>query len=113
MKMILLFVIACGSASSSTKSDGAAASNDGQRAALDETLGTLTRAAGAFEMEHGRCVQSIEDVASPAPKDPWGNDVAFMPASEENPKSAFVSAGADGQLLTEDDVTATVHCSSR
>ncbi len=44
------------------------------------------------------------------PVDPWGNGIAFMPASEDNSASQFVSAGPDGALLTDDDISARAPC---
>ena len=80
------------------------------KAKAHEMLDALTHAAGEYEMKNGHCPAGIDDVAQPAPLDPWGHAIAFMPASPDNPSNAFVSAGPDGELLTPDDIVARVEC---
>jgi len=72
-------------------------------------LEALATRAVAFETEHGRCISAVTDVEQPAPSDPWGHPIAFMPAGETGP-AAFVSAGPDGELLSADDVSVRVTC---
>ncbi len=108
--------LSCASAPTTvTAADASAAAAGGPdlRAAAKAQLGDLAHAASAFEMQNGHCPGGVEDVAQPAPNDPWGNPIAFMPAGPENPTTAFISAGPDGQLLTADDITAPVNCSER
>ena len=76
-------------------------------------LTSLATLAVGYETEHGRCLGAITDVATPAPVDPWGQPVAFMPPSPESPRAAVVSSGPDQTLLTDDDIAVPVSCSSR
>ena len=57
--------------------------------------------------------RAIGDIATPAPVDPWGQPIAFMPPSPESPRAAVVSSGPDQTFLTDDDIAVPVSCSSR
>jgi hypothetical protein len=110
----LIAACACGHATKTTATAPREASADtaAQIVKAKEELGELAKRVGEFEMKNGHCPNGMHDIgAEPAPKDPWGNDVAYMPASPENPTNAFVSAGPDGQLLTSDDITVRAECS--
>lgn len=85
-----------------------AAGGDG-RAAAREQLGELAHAASAYAVANNQCAQSIDQIAQPAPLDPWGNPIALMQSPESG--TAFVSSGPDGQLLTDDDITVRADCS--
>lgn len=88
-------------------------SSDGPVDATRAQLTSLATLAVGYETEHGRCLGAIADVATPAPVDPWGQPIAFMPPSPETPRAAFVSSGPDQTLLTDDDIAVPVSCSSR
>jgi hypothetical protein len=103
---------ACASAGAVADGGGPAATattGDDRVTAARGQLEALATRAVAFETEHGRCISAVTDVEQPAPSDPWGHPIAFMPAGEAGP-AAFVSAGPDGELLSADDVSVRVTC---
>lgn len=119
-----LLLSTCSCASTPSASDPAAPSSTGDdatkvaaaRAQLDE----LGSAWSSYSFAVGRCPQSVDDLVHPpvgapliaaAPVDPWGQPIAFMPASEENSTPQLVSAGPDGELLTSDDLKTRASCS--
>lgn len=77
------------------------------RARLDELASAWT----AFTFANGRCPGSLDEISSSsAPTtDPWGQPLALMPPSAEA-AGQIVSAGADGELLTGDDLAVTIRC---
>jgi hypothetical protein len=100
-------------ATSSPSGSSSSSSSDDPVGATRAQLTSLATLAVGYETEHGRCLGAITDVVTPAPVDPWGQPIAFMPPSPENPRAAFVSSGPDQTLLTDDDVAVPVSCSSR
>ena len=84
------------------------------RAQLDE----ITSAWSSYTFAVGRCPQTVDDLVAPpggepflakAPVDPWGNAYATMPGTD-GAATQIVSAGPDGELLTEDDIAARATC---
>src|SRR5688572_19252080 len=119
--IVFTLSIACASTPSDSASTGATSSAGDDAAKREQTkatLGELTRAVSAFDVQNNRCPTSVEELMrdgliASVPNDPWGNPVAFMPPSDDNPGNAFVSGGPDGQLLTADDITVNVSCTTR
>jgi hypothetical protein len=120
--LVLVFVTACASAPAAKNPTPSSSTPGNAKSAALASLGELTKAANAYSMAVGHCPQSIDDLVHPptgspfiasVPKDPWGHDIAIMPATKENPTSAFVSAGPDGELLTDDDVSLPIQCDAR
>lgn len=104
---------ACGSTSAAKDVAGAANAAEGgadMKAAAKAQLESLASAATAFETANGHCPNTVEEVSTPPPNDPWGSPIAFMPKGPENPQSAFVSSGPDKELLTADDIAVPVTC---
>ena len=107
---VLLMLAGCASAGTIGAANGTAAAEGGDlRKAARDQMGELAHAASAYGVANNQCAQSIDQIASPAPVDPWGNPIALMNSPESG--TAFVSGGPDGQLLTEDDITVGAPCS--
>lgn len=120
--LALVLLAGCASAPKTATTTSTAPAPANAKSAALASLGELTKAANAYSMAVGHCPQSIDDLVHPptgspfitsVPKDPWGHDIAIMPATKENPTSAFVSAGPDGELLTDDDVSLPIQCDAR
>ena len=115
---VALPLCACAAVTTSPSAT-ASATGDANREQTLTQLGELTHAAAGFEAVFGRCPLSVAELRNPpsggalftsSELDGWGHPIAFMPASEENPASAFVSGGPDGALLTTDDVSLASPC---
>ncbi len=106
---LLALLSGCASAPSTTSATASTADGADLKKAARDQMGELTHAASAYAVANNACAQSIDQIAQPAPVDPWGNPIALMKSPETG--SAFVSSGPDGELLTDDDITVSAPCS--
>jgi Type II secretion system (T2SS), protein G len=99
--------------------ESAGADSSAKIAAARAQLDEITSAWSSFSFSFGRCPQGIDDLVHPpggepllasSPVDPWGHSYAFMPGAD-GAASQLVSAGPDGELLTDDDLRARANCS--